>query len=185
MHQTIALLLAYKYYILLPLSIVEGPIITVIAGFLASTHLINPFAVYGVVILGDLIGDTLLYSLGRWSGGGVQKYGKFLGVTAERLAYAKDYFANHHRRAVITSKLVHGIGVSGLVTAGVLRIPYMRYMRTCFFISLAQSIIFLFIGLLFGHAYMQIGHYLDYFAAGISTVALMVIIGGIAYRLKK
>lgn len=185
MNQTIALLLAYKYYILLPLSIIEGPIITVIAGFLASTHLINAFVVYGVVILGDLIGDTLLYSLGRWSGAKVTKYGKYLGVTEERLVYAKDYFANHHRKAVITSKLVHGIGVSGLVTAGVLRIPYGRYMRTCLLISLAQSAVFLAIGYLFGSAYMKIGQYLDYFAAGISIVALLVIIGGIAYRLKK
>lgn len=185
MHQTIALLLAYKYYILLPLSIIEGPIITVLAGFLASNHLINPFVVYGVVIAGDLIGDTLLYSLGRWSGVSVTKYGKYFGVTAERLAYAKDYFANHHRRAVVTAKLVHGIGVSGLVTAGVLRIPYVRYMRTCFLISLVQSALFLAIGLLFGQAYERIGHYLDYFAAGISVVALLVIIGGIAYRLKK
>lgn len=185
MQQTIALLLAYKYYILLPLSIIEGPIITVIAGFLASTHSINPAAVYGVVVLGDLIGDTLLYSLGRWSGGGVTKYGKFFGVTADRLASAKDYFANHHRRAVVTSKLVHGIGVSGLVTAGVLRISYGRYMRTCFLISLAQCAFFLAIGLLFGNAYMRIGQYLDYFAAGISTIVLLVIIAGIAYRFKK
>lgn len=185
MEQTIALLLAYKYYILLPLSIIEGPIITVIAGFLSLTHDINPFVIYGVVVVGDLIGDTLLYSLGRWSGNNITTYGKYLGVTEERLAYAKEYFGNHHRKAVITSKLVHGIGVSGLVTAGVLRIPYVRYMRTCFAISLVQCAAFLLIGLLFGQAYMKIGQYLDYFAAGISIVALLIIIGGIAYRFKK
>ena len=185
MHYTITLLLAYKYYILLPLSIVEGPIVTVIAGFLASMHLINPIIIYVVVIAGDIFGDAGLYVLGRWGGSLIPRYGKLIGITHDRLAYAERYFSEHHRRAVATSKLVHGIGVSGLVAAGVLRIPYLKYMRTCLLISLVQSAAFLAIGLLFGHAYMQIGRYLDYFAVGISVVAVTVIIAGIAYRLRK
>lgn len=185
MEHTIALLLAYKYYILLPLSIVEGPIITVIAGFLASTHSINPFAVYGVVVAGDILGDAGLYSLGRWGGGSVTKYGKWFGVTEQRLANAEDYFAKHHRRAVAMSKLIHGVGVSGLVAAGVLRIPYLKYMRTCLIISLAQCAAFLVIGILFGSAYVQIGHYIDYFAEGISIIAVTVIVVGLIYRFRK
>jgi membrane protein DedA with SNARE-associated domain len=52
-------------------------------------------------------------------------------------------------------------------------------------ISLVQCAAFLLIGLVFGKAYMKIGEYLDYFAAGISIVAVLVIIGGLAYRFKK
>lgn len=185
MEQALSLLLAYKYYILMPLSIVEGPIITVMAGFLASTHLINPFIVYAVVVAGDLIGDAIFYSLGRWGAGSAHKYGKFWGVTPERLAYARDYFSNHHHKAIITSKLAQGIGASGLVAAGVLKIPYLRYMRTCLLVSFAQCAAFLIVGLLFGSAYVKIGEYLDYFTSGITIVALIIIIGGIAYRLKK
>lgn len=175
MESTLALITAYGYTILVPLSIVEGPIITVIAGFLASSGIFNPIIVYFIAILGDLIGDTIAYSIGRWGGKLLKgKLGKFFGATPEKLEMAKQKFASSHRKTILLSKIMHGIGITGLTAAGILKVPYFRYITTCLTISLIQSAILLSIGLFVGNAYIQIGKYFNYFAATTVLLGLAV-----------
>jgi len=173
MNQALALLLAYKYAILFPLAVVEGPIVTIIAGFLVTLGLLNPFLVYTIVVLGDLAGDALFYCLGRWGSKIFDRRGSHFGITKEKLEQADKYFKNNHKKAIVLSKLVHGIGIAGLVAAGTLKVSYSRYFKTCFFVSIAQSALFLLIGILFGHAYLQIWKYLNYFAAVVSVAVLV------------
>ena len=56
----IALLSAHTYEVLLPLSIAEGPIVTIAGGFLVATGHLEALPVFGIVVLGDLIGDAAL-----------------------------------------------------------------------------------------------------------------------------
>ncbi len=184
MDQIFTLLLTYKYAILFPLAIIEGPIISVIAGFLVALGLLNAVFVYGIVVLGDLVGDTLVYSLGYWGVRIIHTYGPRFGVTAERLEYAKGYFNEHQQKAVALSKLVHGIGVTGLIAAGSLHVPYRRYIKICFLVTLFQAAAFLTVGILFGHAYAQISKYLDYVAATASIVVLAVAAGIVWYKIR-
>ena len=52
--------------ILAPIALLEGPIVTVIAAWLANRGLLDVWSVTVVVILADLVGDVLFYCLGRW-----------------------------------------------------------------------------------------------------------------------
>ena len=52
--------------IVAPIAVLEGPIVTVIAAWLASRGLLDVWSVSVVVILADLFGDVLFYALGRW-----------------------------------------------------------------------------------------------------------------------
>jgi membrane protein DedA with SNARE-associated domain len=176
MNKIFALLLAYRYPILIPFSILEGPITTVIGGFFVSTGFMNPFVVYGIVVLSDIAGDALLYFIGYRGGGFLLRHGAHFGVTEAKMEGAKDYFKENHRKAIIFSKLFHGIGFTGLIAAGSLKVPYKRYFRTCVLVSIIQSACFLILGIFFGGAYVQISKYLNYFAALISVVALVIII---------
>lgn len=74
------------------------------------------------------------------------------------------------------SKLVHGIGFTGLVAAGAIRVPYKKYFKTCATISVIQSFVMLMLGILFGHAYVVIGKYLNYYAAFVSVLALIFLV---------
>ena len=176
MNKILTLLLAYRYPILIPFAIFEGPIVTVIAGFLVSVGLMNLFAVYGIVVVSDILGDAALYFIGYRGWGFLMKYGFRFGVMKEKMERTNDYFKENHRKAIVLSKLVHGIGSTGLIAAGSLKIPYKRFFTTCLLISMVQSAFFLVIGIFFGGAYAQISKYLNYFAAIISVVALVVII---------
>src|SRR5450432_4605817 len=77
------LLTQYKYLLLFPLAIVEGPIIAVIAGFLCINGFLNLFIVYPIIVAGDLIGDTICYFLGLWGVPGfIKKITGWLGLNA-------------------------------------------------------------------------------------------------------
>jgi len=168
----IHLLLTYRYFILIPIAIIEGPILTVICGFLVTLKVFNPLLVYVIVVSGDIVGDGGIYYMG-YEG---KRFLKYFGVTEEKLEKAKLFFRDNHKKAIAISKLVHGIGFTGLVAAGALHVPYKKYFKTCALISIFQSLILLFIGILFGHAYTQIGKYLNYYAAGVSVLGLIVLL---------
>src|ERR1700681_839043 len=106
MDHLINLLAHYKYLILFPLAIVEGPILAVIAGFLCSRGFLNPFLVFPVIVLGDITGDTMCYPLGRW---GVPKFIKkisyWFGVNPKSINRARIYFDANPIRTISLSKI--------------------------------------------------------------------------------
>ena len=166
------LLLTYKYLILMPLAIIEGPIIAVICGFLVTLGIFNPLLTYAILVAGDIVGDGVIYYIG-YSG---KRFLKYFRITEEKLEKAKTYFHENHHKAIAMSKLVHGIGFTGLIAAGATHVPYKRYFKTCTLISLIQSVIMMLIGFLFGHAYVQIEKYLNYYAALVSIGALVFLL---------
>lgn len=177
MSETITLILAYKYYILLPLAIFEGPILAAMAGFLVSTGHLAFLPVYFIVVLGDFLGDLFLYAVGRWGRMRILKnFGKFFKLTEEKLENAKNYFNANQKKTLIFSKIIHGVGITGLVAAGSLQIPYWRYLKVCFSVSVVQSAIIIVLGILFGSAYLQLINYLNYYFATTIIVAVLVII---------
>lgn len=185
MEQTFNLLLSYKYAILLPLAVVEGPIITVVAGFLVTLGYMDIFLVYIIAVLGDFAGDTILYGVGRWGKNFIHKYGHYIGANKERLEQTKKIFVEKHTKAIVMSKVFHGVGAVGLIVAGVLVVPYHRYIRTCILIALAQSAVFLFVGIIFGHTYLRIAKYLDLYASIVGIVVVVLLILTILYKVFK
>ena len=184
MDQTILLLEHYKYLLLFPLAIIEGPMIMVIAGFLVTLGFLDAFIVYIIIVLGDIIGDSLAYLLGRFGDRIIHTYGPLIGITPNRVEQAKKYYLSRQTKAVVLSKLIHGIGIAGLVTAGTLKIPYLRYIRSCILVSLPQAFVLLIIGLFFGNAYVQIERYFNAYAATISATVLLTGFIMIVYRFK-
>ncbi len=182
MDYAFSLLLTYKYFILIPLAVVEGPIITVIAGFLITLGYMNIFLVYLIVIIGDLAGDTFFYSLGRWGKNFVYEYGHYIGINTEKLEKAKKSFTNKETKTIILSKLFHGIGVVGLVATGILDFPYLKYIKISTPISIIQTTVFIFIGIIFGHSYLKIAQYFDLYASTISIVVIILFILTIIYK---
>lgn len=168
----IELLLTYKYIILMPLAIIEGPIVAVVCGFLVTLKIFNPLLVYIVLVIGDIVGDAGIYYIG-YSG---KRFLKYFKITEEKLEKAKTYFHENHKKAIVMSKLVHGIGFTGLIAAGASHVLYKRYFKTCMLISVVQSAVMILVGVLFGHAYVQIGKYLNYYAAIVSIIVLIVLL---------
>ncbi|MDP9041580.1 MAG: VTT domain-containing protein [Bacteroidota bacterium] len=177
MDQMYHLLAQYKYLLLFPLSIVEGPIIAVIAGFLCTNGLLNPLLVLPIIVAGDMVGDSICYSFGRW---GMPKFLKsfihrFV-LKPEGIDRAKIYFDSNPIKTISLSKVTLGIGVAGIYLAGNARIPFIKFLKICLVTSVIQYIFYLGIGLFFGQAYVQINHYLDFVASICIITGLGVIL---------
>lgn len=154
------------------MAVIEGPIVAVVCGFLITLKILNPLLVYIILVIGDVVGDGIIYYVG-YSG---KRFLHYFKINEEKLERAKTYFHENHKKAIITSKLVHGIGFTGLLAAGASHVPYKRYFKTCTFISVVQSAVMMMVGVLFGHAYVQIGKYLDYYAATVSVAVLVILL---------
>lgn len=166
MDEILFLLEKYKYALLLPLAIIEGPIVSIIAGFLCSINFLSLFFAYPLIVFGDLLGDAALYTLGHWSEKGwAKKLGDYMGLTQEKMSQVDKYVRSNLFRSVALSKIILGIGFTGLFMMGKVKIPFKRVMLFCFFISMLQASFYLITGWFFGAFYKQISRYLDYTAS--------------------
>lgn len=179
----IKLLEAGGYLLLFPIAIMEGPIISVIAGFLVSLGIFNLFIVYAIIVVGDILGDAFWYFLGRYGGNWryTEPIKRFFKLTPERIDATREKFHTHRYKMMMASKLVHGVGSAGLFTAGLVRVPYTTFAITCLTVTLGQAAFLVGLGYFFGEAYEVIGQYLDYFAAAGLVVGCIGIVAGIYY----
>jgi membrane protein DedA with SNARE-associated domain len=177
LQQIVLLLTAHKYLFLFPVVVVEGPIITIIAGFLSSLGLLNIFIAYAVVVVGDIVGDIIYYALGYYGGQRfVKRWGRFLGITLERVERLEKHFEKHCGKTLIIGKLSHGIGGVVLVAAGIARVPLRKLVLYDFIPTLPKSLILLLIGYYSGESYVKISSYLDYTAIGTVIAAVIFIV---------
>lgn len=152
----------YGYIVLFPIMVVEGPIITVIAGFLASIGLFNVYLVYLVVVAGDLTGDTIFYSIGRFGRMSViDRWGHFFGISRQSVEKLETHFDKHTGKTLIAGKLTHAMVSVVLVAAGAAKVPYTKYIWYNFLATLPKSLLFLLLGFYFGAAFVRINHILD------------------------
>lgn len=169
-------LAAYRYAVLLPIAIAEGPIISVIAGFLVSIGQMNFGIAFGLLVLGDVIGDFGLYSIGRWGGVKlIEKYGRRFGVTPARVEKLETFFEKHAAKTLLFGKWGHAFGFPILVSAGVAKEPPLQFGLISVGGTIPKTFILMFLGFYFGSSYGLIDHYFTYFAIG--TVALVAIVG--------
>lgn len=173
----IALLETYKYLVIFPLGIFEGPILSVICGFLVTLGYFEWYFVYPTLVMSDAVGDWAYYALGRFGSPIIRRWGHYLGITPERVARAREYFSKNHFKMVAASKLIHAGGVAGIIAAGTVKLPFVRFALQCLVISTLQSGALFLLGVFFGHAYDKIGQYLNYYAAGTAVLVLL----GITY----
>jgi len=184
MDYLILLITKYGYFILFPLATIEGPIITVIGGFLASLGFLNAFIVYGVVIMGDLVGDVIFYAIGRWGGRKfVEKWGQYIGVTPERVLHLEKHFEKHNVKTILFGKWTQSVGFAILMAAGMAKAPFKKFIWLNLIGSLPKSLAFLLIGYYFGQAYQQIDKYFGY--ATMSMFFVIILAAAIYFFVKK
>lgn len=178
----VSLLLVWRYAIYFPLMVIEGPIVTIIAGFLTSLGYFSFALVYLVSVAGDLGGDILYYLIGRIGGGKILTREKFLGIKKEQWQGLENHFNRHSGKTLLFGKLTHSIGAPILVAAGLAKVPFRKFIWYNFIGTLPKSLAFLLIGFYFGQAYQQIDKYLGY---AILSVFFAIILAAAIYLFAK
>lgn len=177
LEKVIPILIAYKYFLLFPLTVIEGPIITIIAGFLASHGYFSVFIVYVIVVIGDLAGDFIYYLIGRYSRTKfIQRWGHYIGITPARVESLDSHFVKHAGKTLIAGKLSHGVGAMILVAAGAAKLPISKFLWFNFIATLPKSLVLLLIGFYFGKAYAEWNRYLGYTAIFMTLIAVLFVV---------
>src|ERR1035437_9407723 len=80
--------------LLFPLAVIEGPIVTIVAGWVGRLGYLPLGWAMLVLVLADLVGDSLLYALGRVGTDILpQKLRQVFGVTDARIALVAEHFS--------------------------------------------------------------------------------------------
>lgn len=171
----LGLLLHFEYLVLFPAVVVEGPIVTIISGFLSSLGYLNIFFVFPVVVLADLTGDILWYSMGRWGREVfIEKWGRYVGITLARVEKLEEHFNKHMGKALFLGKLSHGLGGIFLVAAGISKIPIGKFIWFNFLATLPKTLVLLIIGYYFGEAFIQLNRYINYVAIAFASMGILL-----------
>lgn len=161
--QIFSLLRAYKYILLFPATLFEGPVITVIAGYLSSLKFLNFFVAYAVVVAGDTVGDLLYYAAGRWGRWKFfRRWQKLFDTKESKIAKMEKYFGRHAGKTLFFGKFGYGVVGSMLFASGLADVSLSSFLIFTFPATLMKSMMLLLVGFYFGYAYKQIAFYLDY-----------------------
>lgn len=164
----------YKYIVIFPLAIVEGPILAVIAGFLSSINQLNFVIAYLLLVIADTIGDIALYLMGKFGNGKIpSRLLEFIGINQSRVISMEKILRKHPKRIFLVGKSLHGVGGVILFTAGYVSFPFDKYLIYNVAMTTVKSFLLMIIGYYFGKAYSNINQYFDYWA----IVSAVIFIG--------
>ncbi|CAG8998809.1 MAG: hypothetical protein CENE_00769 [Candidatus Celerinatantimonas neptuna] len=155
-----------------------------IGAFLASQGLLHIGYVYAISILGDLIGDTLFYGLGR-SSRLSQRFLKKRYFHSEKWQFSTSLmnrFQRYPRRVLVIAKWTHAAGFMVLVTAGLLSIPFRLFISINFLASLPKAALFVAAGYFVGEAYRHIDFYI-WLGSCVVFISLLIGLGFYVYRM--
>ncbi|HHC30192.1 MAG TPA: DedA family protein [Rhodobacterales bacterium] len=163
--QAMQLMQSHGLWLLAPIAIIEGPIITVIAGYLAHLGAFSLGAAYVIVVLADLVGDALFYLFGRNGLGWLSpRWRNRLGLTEDRLAGLAEHFDAKGGRTLILGKLTHTLGALALIAAGMAHMRFVPFLWYNLVATLPKSLFFLALGYGLGAAYKQVDAYIFWFS---------------------
>ncbi len=166
----------YGYPIFLLLAIVEGPIATVVASFLASVGFLNVFIVFVIAIAGDIIGDLIYYRIGFAGRKKFLNKEKFLGFSSHKILKVQEYFKNHGGKTLLLGKLTHGVGFTILIASGVAEMPLKRFLFYTILGTIPKVLFFLCLGFYFGKVYVRVEDYLGYIRFLIIAAILLLVL---------
>lgn len=161
----VTLLITYKYLIIFPIAVIEGPITGVIAAFLVSQGILDIYIVYIILVTADVIGDIIHYYIGRLSSEAfIVKHGDKFGVSKEKIEYVKKQFQENPWRTFIFGKYTHAFNSAILIVAGILKFDFRKFVSINTLLIFPKIIIVMLIGYYFGKSYTLIKTYFDTWA---------------------
>lgn len=163
------------FYPLLVLMVaLEGPISILLAATAASAGFVAPFPVFVAASLGNLIADTLWYTLGyigrlewlaRW---------RWLGVRREHVEGLQELVQRHALKILVVAKLTNGMIIPALIATGLARVPLRRWFGAIFVTNLLVTGAFVAAGYYMANSLMHITQGVRYLATA-STLLFLIL----------
>lgn len=125
----LALVTDHGLLVIALVSVVEGPLVSILGGSLAGAGLLPLPALVAVVVAGDMAGDIALYAIGRRGGRLLPRAlrARVIERNAPLSARLQRSMQDHGARLLVAGKLTHAAGFAVLLAAGAARYPFGRF----------------------------------------------------------
>lgn len=122
-------LLQYPYAFLVPLSILEGPLVSVACGVGVALGYLNPLIVFPILIMGDLLPDLIYWLCGRWGTriAWVRRAATRIAILRDHLPPLEELWRRKLYSTMLMVKLAWGISAAFIVSAGMANVPLKRF----------------------------------------------------------
>lgn len=170
----IDLIRTYGLMVLAPLALLEGPIVSVLGGYLVGRGLIALNALMACLVIADVAGDAILYGIGRYGGPLIpQGWRARLGMSQGMQDRLVQDMHTHGTRILVIGKLTHAVGFAVLATAGAARYPFGRFLLVNFLATLPKSAALVFLGWMLGDSWGRADAWLS---QAIAVLALVLVV---------
>ena len=172
------------YIVIAIIACAEGPWISLILGVVLRLGFLYFWPIYIALIVGDLVGDVIWYYVGRRYGHSfISKHGHRFNITEAGVERLTRLFHKHKHVVLFLSKISNGMGFAlvTLMTAGMVKIPFGRYIIVNAVGQLVWTGFLIGTGFFFSSLYITVDNVLG----KISITAVIVILLFLAYRYYK
>lgn len=144
------------YAILGLLTMVEGPLATLMGGAVATSGYLLPIPAFFSIVLGNLTADMGWYFLGRaskmeW----LAHFSSKIGLGTERFNQLKQMVNLHAARLLFLAKLTVGLPIPTIVATGLSRVPIRRWIAPLVAGELVKSAVLVSVGYIFALSIQQ------------------------------
>ncbi|EHB8847142.1 DedA family protein [Salmonella enterica subsp. enterica serovar Alachua] len=173
----------YGYAALVIGSMAEGETVTLLGGVAAHQGLLKFPLVAAAVALGGMMGDQLLYLLGRCYGGKIlRRFPRY----HTKIRRAQKMIQRHPYLFVIGTRFMYGVRVVGPLLIGASRLPPKIFLPLNIVGALIWALLFTTLGYLGGEVIAPWLHDLDqHLRHGVWLILAIVLVVGVRWWLKR
>ncbi len=185
--EVLSILEHYKYFLIFPVAIIEGPIIIIITGFLVFLGYLNPYVALVVLIVADVIGDSMYYAIGKFwkTSVRVKRWAKYVGYDEKGELLLEEHFRNHKGKTFLLAKISHGIGGAVQISSGVAGVLYSEFLKFSVIGTIPKVTVLFLVGYFAGSYYLKIDNILDYIALITLSVVFLIVFYLVATKYAK
>jgi membrane protein DedA with SNARE-associated domain len=165
---------------------VPGETVLIAGAIFAGAGQLNIVAVGVVGFVAAVVGDNIGYGIGRFGGRAlVERWGKYVFITAERLDKAEAFFKRHGGKIITIARFIEGLRQANGIIAGITDMHWLRFVA---FNALGAALwvgTWVSVGYFAGQHITTIYNAITRYSLYAAIAAVVLIAAWLLYRLRK
>jgi membrane protein DedA with SNARE-associated domain len=137
--------------------LIPGDLLMVLVGVRAAQGRLHLLEALLVLEAATVLGGSILYWLSAFGGHAViERVGRHVGATPERLRRASEALERHGEWAIVLGRLIPSLCILTAVAAGLLELPYRRFLPALALGGFLHLLLFVMLGYYFGPPVLRV-----------------------------
>jgi membrane protein DedA with SNARE-associated domain len=165
---------------------VPGETVLILGAVYAGTGRLSLPLLIVIGFVAAVIGDNIGFAIGHFGGRPlVERYGRYVLITPERLAKATAYFDRHGGKIIVVARFIEGLRQANGIIAGIAGIHWLRFLLFNALGAAAWVVVWSFIGYFSGNHIDTIYRYATRYSTYLAIAVGIGLVAYIGYRVGK